>query len=256
MNPADVLTALHLPVTALADQRIPKKLLLENGTPTSADKRLIETHVAELRWDAVLRPDTVAIPAYQTDVHEYPELQAMTVTVRDLKLGSAKATRLRELIHRAIPYPLLLLETDGPASSGTTWFSLAPKRRSQAEHEAVVLESEVISTPVTTGPFLADFLNELALERRPFAHLREVYSHWETALLALLAADITGQYHLSTQPELLWQHLSDYQRLAREIASLRATATREKALARRAELNVKVQTLIKEQAQVKANLLS
>ena len=252
MNPAEVLTALHLPLTALADQRIPKKLLLENGTPTSADKRLIETHTAELRWDAVLRPDTVAIPAYQTDVHEYPELQAMTVTVRDLKLNSAKATRLRELIHRAIPYPLLLLETDGQE----TVLSLAPKRRSQAEHEAVVLESEVISAPVTTGKFLADFQQELPLENRPFAHLYDVYAHWQSALLSLLAAEITGQYHLSTQPEVLRQHLAEYNRLNREIASLRVAATREKALARRAELNVKVQALTKEQAQVKANLLS
>lgn len=252
MNPADVLTALHLPLTALADQRIPKKLLLENGTPTSADKRLIEAHTAELRWDAVLRPDTVAIPAYGSGVHEYPELQAMTVTVRDLKPDSAKAGRLRELIHRAIPYPLLLLEQGGQ----DTWLSLAPKRRSQAEHDAVVLESEVISACVTTGPFLADFLDELALERRPFAHLYDLYSHWQGALLSLMAADITGQYHLSPHPDVLRQRLNDYHRLAREVRSLRAAATREKALARRAELNVKLQALAKEHAQVKANLLS
>lgn len=251
MNPADVLTALHLPLTALADQRIPKKLLLENGTPTSADRRLIEAHIAELRWDAVLRPDTVAIPSYRSDVHEYPELQAMTVTLRDLKLGSAKAGRLRDLVHRAIPYPLLLLETDGQ----DTVLSLAPKRRSQAEHGAVVLESEVISALVTAGAFLPDFVKQLPLETRPFAHLFDVYSHWQRALLSLLAADITGAYHLSLQPEALREHFTDYGRLTREIATLRTAATREKSLARRAELNVKVQALTKEQAEVKAKLL-
>ena len=39
MNPATVIAALNLPADARVDQRVPKKLLVENGAPTAADKR-------------------------------------------------------------------------------------------------------------------------------------------------------------------------------------------------------------------------
>ena len=36
-----LITALDLPVDSRVDQRVPKKMLLENGAPTTADKRQI-----------------------------------------------------------------------------------------------------------------------------------------------------------------------------------------------------------------------
>ncbi len=41
MNTADIITALDLPASARVDHRVPRKLLLENGAPTSTDKRYI-----------------------------------------------------------------------------------------------------------------------------------------------------------------------------------------------------------------------
>ncbi len=39
MNVAPVINALALPTDARVDQRVPKKLLLEQGAPTAADRR-------------------------------------------------------------------------------------------------------------------------------------------------------------------------------------------------------------------------
>ena len=36
-----MISALGLPASCRVDQRVPKKMLVENGAPTSADKRLI-----------------------------------------------------------------------------------------------------------------------------------------------------------------------------------------------------------------------
>lgn len=251
-TPGEVLTALNLPLAALADQRIPKTLLLEHGTPTSADRRLIEAHVAELRWNAALRPDTVAIPAHDTAMHAYPEVQAMTLTRRDLKPDSAGAARLRELIHRAIPYPLLLLDTDGQG----TWLSLAPKRRSQAQEGAVVLEHDLQAVPLLPGPFLAPLLAQLPPSVRPFADLRGLYAHWQAALLSWQAASITGQFRLYPQLDPLRQPVQDYAQLERELLAVRRTAGREKSLARRAELNLKARAVAAQQEEVRQLLLN
>lgn len=250
MRAGAVLDHLRLPAVALAGQRIPKRLLLEHGTPTAADKRLIEAHVEGLHWDAVLRPDTVAIPAHRDATHEYSELHVLTLTTRGLSPATAKAARLRELVHRAIPYPLLLLE-DRPEAGG---LSLAHKRRSQAAPGEVVLEGDVLALALADSPFLSAFLTHLALNARTFADLYDLYRHWEAAAVAVQAAGITGQYRLPPDAAALRQRLRDHDRLTQEIGSLRGAATHEKTLARRAELNLKLQALAREKAQLEQAL--
>lgn len=247
----DVLGHLRLPAVAVTDQRIPKKLLLEHGTPTTADKRLIEAHVAELHWNAVLRPDTVALPAHSTATHEYSEVHVLTLTTRKLALPAAKATRLRELVHRAIPYPLMLLEQDGEQHG----VSLAHKRRSQAVTDEVVLEDTVLFLPLAASPHRGAFVAQLALDVRAFADLRDLYLHWENAVLGLLAASITGRYQLAHDSATQRLRLRDHDRVEREITSLRNAAAREKALSRRADLNLKAQALAREKAELEQALL-
>ena len=50
MTAGTVIAALGLPAEARVDQRVPKKLLVENGAPTAADKRQINDGIEELLW--------------------------------------------------------------------------------------------------------------------------------------------------------------------------------------------------------------
>ena len=111
--------------------RVPKKLLAEQGAPTAADKRIILDGIDELQWFAACKPATIGVPSFKDDTREYLEIAAVACAFRPvLGQGGAKVARLIELIHRAIPYPVLLITTD---AAGTA-LSLAHKR--QAEREA------------------------------------------------------------------------------------------------------------------------
>ena len=48
MRMADLVAAFDLPPETTVDQRVPKKLLVENGAPTAADKRQINEGIEEL----------------------------------------------------------------------------------------------------------------------------------------------------------------------------------------------------------------
>ena len=50
MNFAPVINALAMPPGARVDQRVPKKLLLEQGAPTAADKRQIQDGIEDMVW--------------------------------------------------------------------------------------------------------------------------------------------------------------------------------------------------------------
>ena len=101
MNFDRVINALPLPQDARVDQRVPKKLLLEQGAPTAPDKRQIQEGLEEMFWVAALKPTNVAVPEFRDDVREYLEIAMLTATLR----SATQPTRLVELIHRAIPYP-------------------------------------------------------------------------------------------------------------------------------------------------------
>ena len=109
MNATEIIAALDLPAGARVARRVPKSLLVENGAPTAADKRHINEGVEELFWLAALKPTTIGVPEYRDDVREYLEIAVVRLSLR----ASAKVGRLVELVHRAVPYPVLLLAGQG-----------------------------------------------------------------------------------------------------------------------------------------------
>ena len=236
-----VIDALALPPDAQVDQRVPKKLLTEHGAPTAADKRQIQEGIEELLWVAALKPTNIAVPAFRDDAREYLEIAVLTATLR----AGAQATRLIELIHRAIPYPVVLWAGQGDAVS----LSLAHKRWSQGAAGAVVIEDVRRTAPFDPKNPTAEegqFLTNLAISGLPNRDLFALYQGWLDRLAALEAARITGQF---VQPDsdgraqLLREGLDAHARLKRDLAALRAQAEKEKQLNRRVQLNLEIKRL-------------
>ena len=209
---ATVIAALAIPAGALVDIRVPKKLLVEQGAPTAADKRSIQDGIDELRWIAALKPNTIGVAAFSDEARDYPEIAVVTVEFRP----GAKAARLIELIHRSIPYPVLLIT----AQDDGTVISVAHKRQAQNDAGKVVVERLIRSRPLLTATpsdSERDFLTSLALTRQPQQDMMSVYEGWVTRIEALAVADLLGVY--TTTDELTTvEHrraaLDDHSRLA------------------------------------------
>jgi Domain of unknown function (DUF4391) len=256
MTVDDIIGALAIPREAQIDQRVPKKLLMEQGAPTPADKRRIQEGIGDLRWFAALKPGNVGVPAYRDEVREYLEIVVLGVTVRT----PGRSTRLTELIHRAIPYPVVLAASIG----AEVVLSLAHKRFSQGEGGAVVLDGDVVASPDLGGgspatPFETDvpFLQSLPLAAQPRAQLCALYQGWVDCVEALQAARLTGRFAMAPSTEAAAARriaLLEHERIRREIASLRAQAGKEKQMARRVELNLTIRRLEGELARAASNL--
>lgn len=253
MTAQDLIAALDLPGSCRVDQRVPKKLLIENGAPTASDKRQINDGIEEIQWLAALKPNTIGVPEYRDDVREYLEIAVLSVTLR----GNAKAGRLAELVHRAVPYPTVLLLN----SEQTLMLSLAHKRWSQNEAGKVVLDGGMVDVafPSDSSSSAVEiaFTQTLALARQPQATLNTLYQGWMDRLEALLAARLTGSFKDANSPEQAAarrQGLHDCQRLELEAVSLRAKAAKEKQLARQVELNLALKRVQAQLASVREQL--
>lgn len=250
----DLIEALALPGSALVNQRVPKKLLVENGAPTGADKRKINEGIEEIHWLAALKPNTIGVPEYQDDVREYQEIAVLSVTLR----SEAKAGRLAELIHRAIPYPLFLVMVQGDQ----TTLSLAHKRKAQNEADKFVLDGDVVETAVSgkaapRSDIIRQFLEALPLSKQPRSHLLSLYQGWLDTLVALQVSQRTGVFRQAATMEdssARQDALRKCGELETRIASLRNAAAKEKQMGRRVELNLEIKGLEAEFGDTKGRL--
>ena len=252
MKASLLLDALDLPASAVVNKRVPKTMLHEHGAPTAADKRQINEGIEQLVWVAALKPTTIGVAEYRDELREVLEIAVLQLTLR----AAAKVGRLIELVHRAIPYPVLLVAELGSNAS----LSLAQKRWSQAEAGKTVLEGDVVIVEWDAeqdAERWPAFPNALGLGQQPRTTLEVLYQGWIDTLLALQAARVTGDFAVPTNPEqagLRRKALQECSRLAREISRLRASAAKEKQMARRVDLNLELKRLEAAQAAAHAIL--
>jgi hypothetical protein len=252
MKASLLLNALDLPASAMVDKRVPKTMLHEHGAPTPADKRQINEGIEQLVWVAALKPTTIGVAEYRDEQREVLEIAVLQLTLR----AAAKAGRLIELVHRAVPYPVLLAAEQGSIAS----LSVAQKRWSQAEAGKTVLDGDVVTVEWDAeqdAERWPAFRHALGLGHQPRISLQALYQGWIDTLLALQAARITGSFAVPTNAEqagLRQKALQECTRLAREIARLRVTAANEKQMARRVDLNLELKRLEAAQAAAHANL--
>ena len=249
-----IVRAIGLPDSALVNQRVPKKMLVENGAPTAADKRRINDGIEEIHWLAALKPNTIGVPEYSNDVREYLEIALLAVILR----SEAKAARLAELIHRAIPYPLFLILVQGDQII----LSLTHKRRAQNEADKFVLDGDFVEVtalgdPSLSAELIGQFLDALALSKQPRASLWQLYQGWINTVVALQASQISGSFSQAISKEAAIVRRDAVQKcwdLEAKIASLRNAAAKEKQMGRRVELNLEIKGLEAQLLDSKAKL--
>ncbi len=158
-----------------------------------------------------------------------------------------------ELVHRAIPYPVLLVASQ----SGILSLSLAHKRLAQNEADKVVLDGGITFCVIDSHPTVHLFLASLSVEAQPRANLFALYKGWSNCVEAFQAAQLTGEFTRPSSSESALarrEALLEHDRLTRQIAVLRAQAIRESQLNRRVELNLEIKSLETALAEARANL--
>ena len=168
------------------------------------------------------------MPEFRDAVRESLEIAVLTVVLRSV----GKPPRLLDLIHRAIPYPVVLVTQQGD----TVNLSLAHKGWSQGETGKTVLDGEVVAVEWNHErheKHEREFLAAVALARQPRTDLSAVYQGWIDRLHALSAARITGAFTVpatTARAVVVREGLETYDILNRDLAGLRAQAKREKQL--------------------------
>ena len=249
MTTSMILNALGLPQESRVDQRIAKKLLIENGAPTAADRKAINDGIEELTWLAALKSSNCGVPGYKDEQCEYGEIAVLFLCFRDIdrvgdiKVSGGKTARIIELLHRAIPYPVFLIGRQGDR----ILLSLAPKRWAQNEGGKVVLEGEPIVMLFEDRPWNSAFLSGIGLAEQDRRDFRALYQSWMAQLVRYNVSLISDEFRKASSArdmDGLRAALDEYAKLQSALAALRSAVLKEGQINRRVEMNLEIKSLI------------
>ena len=180
-----------IPESCRLGKRVFKKLFHDNAKLSSADKKALADDVDTILWQFTFKPTTIPIQPYEDDQREYLEIALLQVNLKQ----TGRVKRLAEIVHRAIPYPLFVVFV----SDTTCSISLANKRFSQAEKDAIVAENFQatdwldLSNPTENQ---AAFLKSLDTTTWPHTHFFAFYEAAMNRVIALACAEHTDHYSL------------------------------------------------------------
>ncbi|MFG0305766.1 MAG: DUF4391 domain-containing protein [Phycisphaerales bacterium JB040] len=233
--------AMSMPDSCQLGKRVFKKLFIENGSLTAADKRAFTDDIDTIVWEYTLKPSTMPVKGYEDDDREYHEVAIIQVNLKTDK----RTRRICEVVHRTIPYPIFLVLVLPPRIA----ISVAQKRFSRAEHGAIVAE-DIRLTPWMDAdepdPIHGQFIESLALPGLPQTDFFALYTGLVDRVAALEAARLTGEYRLGNSPQQAKERrdrLADCRGIEQEIADLRAALKKETHFNRQVELNTRIKSL-------------
>jgi hypothetical protein len=195
---SSIIDAFSLPPEARVDRRIAKTVLIDHGATRKADAKLVDDGIARLDWLAELSTPTIAVAALPPTV---PAINILVLTPH----GTVK-NRLIEIIHRAIPAPIVLITiADRPQITLAT-------RHIGEDGRTLALSPILASPPLADDAAGRAFIASLALAALPRTDLGALYDGLIERVEALAAATLAG-------------------------ANFRLPASREEAVSRRAALS-------------------
>ena len=239
-----------IPESCRLGKRVYKKLFHENAKLGATDKKALQDDVENLLWQYTFKPTTIPIQSYEDDHREYHEVALLQVNLKKEK----RVSRLCEMIHRAIPYPLILVfcfsNDQYRISHQKCLISLANKRFSHAEKEAIVAEDFEttawldLSSPTENQ---TRFLESLDVSTWPHNHFFAFYKAIMDRVVALGCAEYRGGYTLETPNGLSVEKRSalvqQIEKLAQEITECKVKLKGEKNLGTQVQLNTRIKQI-------------
>lgn len=170
---------------------------------------------------------------------------------------TGRMKRLAEIVHRAIPYPFLIIFVFDTACS----ISLAYKRFSQTDKDAIVAEDfQATGWLNFANPteLQAAFLESLNIMTWPHTHFFAFYQAAMDRVIALACAEHSDHYSLESPGGLSADdrvnRLKQVEKLQQEKSELRSKLKKEKNLGTQVQLNTRIKQITDRIKEIKAEL--
>jgi len=238
MNVEDFYSRLDLPDSSLLDKRIFKRMVIDHGQLTPADKKTLSEDIKGVKWKYTLKASTVQVLPYEDPEREYLEVAVVEAVLNRRR----KTPRIAEMLQRAIPYPVLLVLVEGLG----VCISVAHKRFNLAEKGSIVADGFLRTTWIDEPTEVDEaFFEALALTNLPQVDFHALYGGMVSAVLTRCASEVTEAWTpgVGVSESVRRARLDEYHAVQREMESLRKALRVEHRFAEKVELNTRIKDL-------------
>lgn len=235
---------LKLPERCILGKPVFKNLFYKNAKLSVTDKRWFTRDIDRIIWKYTIKPSSTLINAVKEYEYEYVEITIIEVRLHN----DDHIDRLADIMHRTIPYPLMIIFEAGQ------WirFSVADKRFNKADDQAATIKELWVTNRVNEqlrDPADRDFIKQLDYEKQPKLNLKVFYHSWINAFIAYKISRLTGTFQMLDEQDRKQQRieaLNGYRKLEDQIDALRSKLNKAEAFNEKVKLNVDIKELEKQ----------
>lgn len=232
-----------IPEACFLGNRIYKKLFYENAQLNVTDKKAFGDDVVTIYWRYTLKPETINIARFQDDERDYPEIAILQVNLKENK----HYKRIAQIIQRAIPYPLLIVFSNGPCLA----LAVADKRLSRADLDKITVEAFYETDWIdleNMNEVERLFIESCAIRHLSYQNFYAFYGDLTARIIAFNCAKLSGSYTLDSDlsREQRVDNLNTIRQAQQKLIELRAALKNESQFNRQVALNVQIKQLTQE----------
>jgi hypothetical protein len=256
------LQSLEIPKACELNKPVFKKMFLDasDGNKSvldAADKTSLKEDVEKIRWLYTLKPNTINIAPYKDDELEYPEVAVLHIELSNPN----RVKRIAHFIHRAIPYPLILLFTCNIEEQESLMVALAFKRINQADKEKWVIDDSIRTGWISfsdTSEAELNFLSSLRVNDLPFSNFYVFYQAIAKRVVAVICAEHSNVFSLDDTPkkgsENRLDKLRELEKLTAKKSELANKLKKENQMGKQVDLNTQIKNINDKIAKIKSSL--
>lgn len=252
MNSAlSIINFLNIPHRCLINQRITKKVLLENAELKVSSKKLVSNDIQEMLIVASITPETANINTFIDATYCFDEILLLQVTLKK----KDSYPKVAELLQSAIPYSLIIIFQ----YEEEYCLNVAEKRINQIENEKRVINNYIFSEWLTeTDSNFLKFLETISFTKLSHLDLKAFYDDVVNKLYNLNTSQITGQFDVKSKQDTAEDViiLRKIKELNAQLISLKSNYKKEINYNERVNLNIKIKKLEQQSNEFNHKLLN
>ena len=264
------LESLEIPKACELNKPVFKKMFLDasdgkKSVLDAGDKTSLKEDVEKIRWLYTLKPNTINIAPYKDDELEYPEIAVLHIELSNPNPKEKTVKRIAHFIHRAIPYPLLLLftctMTHDRGEQENLMVALAFKRTNQADREKWVINDSINTGWIdlsNASEAESDFLSSLRLTGLPFNNFYFFYQAIAKRVVAVICAEHSNVFSLddgaNRGSENRLDKLRELEKLTAKKSELANKLKKERQMGKQVDLNTQIKNINDKIAKIKSSL--
>lgn len=256
------LHSLDIPKACELNKPVFKKMFLDasdgkKSVLDAADKTSLKEDVEKIRWLYTLKANTINIASYKDDELEYLEIAVLHVELSNPN----RVKRIAHFIHRAIPYPLILLFTYNIEEQESLIVSLAFKRTNQADKEKWVIDDSINTGWIdlsNASEAQSYFLSSLNLSGLPFNNFYIFYRAIAKRVIAVICSEYSNVFSLDGGADKgsgnRLDKLRELEKLTAKKSELANKLKKEKQMGKQVDLNTQIKNINDKIAKIKSSL--